>query len=230
MKHLVNHNGTVQYKWVVATQEELFEYIEQVASKRIGKRVANWTINPSSDIQMQQLYEVFQVGAIELVQKLTIELYTGASKALKYEKALVFNEAGGYCFWDDEEMKLLDWEFLLEPKDVIVLENGNDIEKDVVAYLKQNDVKDFLFLNLEGKTKGEIFYYCSKASTIVFQTQVVDVTQIEMLLKLAENLESKTIIVINSPRFPAHRKEITKHNIVVIDEKKLLINEKYENM
>jgi len=218
MKKLVNHNGTVQYKWVVATQEELFEYIEQVASKRIGKRVANWTINPSSDIQMQQLYEVFQVGAIELVQKLTIELYTGASKALKYEKALVFNEAGGYCFWDDEEMKLLDWEFLLEPKDVIVLENGNDIEKDVVAYLKQNDVKDFLFLNLEGKTNEEIFYYCSKASTIVFKTQGIFKKQIESLLILAEKLEPKTIVIVNSPYRISESKGLKKHNVVVIEE------------
>lgn len=218
MKQLVNHNGTVQYKWIVDTQEELFEYIEQIVSKIIGKRVANWTVNPESDIQMQQLYEVFQVGAIELVQKLTIQLYTGASKALEYEKALVFNEAGGYCTWDDETMKLLDWEFLLEPKDVIVLENGKNLEPDVSSWLKKAQIQEYLFLNLEGRTKEEILYYCSKASIIAFQTQAVDAAQIEILLKFATLLEPKSIIVVNSPRFPAHREELTKHNVVVIEE------------
>ena len=218
MKHLVNHNGTVQYKWIVDTQEELFEYIEQIVSKIIGKRVANWTVNPESDIQMQQLYEVFQVGAIELVQKLTIQLYTGASKALEYEKALVFNEAGGYCIWDDEEMKLLDWKFLLEPKDVIVLENGKNLEPDVSSWLKKAQIQEYLFLNLEGRTKEEILYYCSKASTIVFKTQGIFKKQIESLLILAEKLEPKTIVIVNSPYRISESKGLKKHNVVVIEE------------
>lgn len=218
MKYLVNHNGTVQYKWIVATQEELFEYIEQIASKRIAKRIGNWLEHPKSDPQMEQLYHIKRVGALQLGAILTADLWESAQKQVRQGETLVFNEAGGYCTWDDETMKLLDWEFLLEPKDVIVLENGKNLEPDVSSWLKKAQIQEYLFLNLEGRTKEEILYYCSKASIIAFQTQAVDAAQIEILLKFATLLEPKSIIVVNSPRFPAHREELTKHNVVVIEE------------
>ena len=98
MKQLVNHNGTVQYKWIVATQEELFEYIEQIASKRIAKRIGNWLKHPESDPQMEQLYHIKRVGALQLGAILTADLWESAEKQVRQGKTLVFNEAGAISY------------------------------------------------------------------------------------------------------------------------------------
>lgn len=215
MKKLVNHGGIIQYKWVISNKEELHKYLIEIAKHRITNRITNWLHNRDSDKQIEQIYHLKQVGAIELVGIMLRDLQNSTEKFILQGKTLVFNENGGYCFLD-ENIKILDWKFLLECKDVVVLENASIIEEDVKDYCEDNNL-DFLELtNLNSFTLEEIFYYCSNAKTIIFQTQAVDLNQLDNLLKLVEKLQPKEVIIINSESFPTHRKELSKHNLKII--------------
>ncbi len=216
MKKLVNHGGIIQYKWVISNLKELHEYLFEVAKSRISKRSSNWIRNPESDKQMKQLYHIKEVSVIQLAGVMLNDLWKSTEKYVLQGKILVFNEAGGYCFWDDETMKILDWKYLLDCKDIVVLENNSIVDEDVRNYLQN---KDYLALtNLTSFTLEEIFYYCSKAKTIVFQTQAVDKQQINSLLNLALELEPKEIIIINSDRFPVNDTRLSMHNVIQIEQ------------
>ena len=148
MKKLVNHGGIIQYKWVISNLKELHEYLFEVAKSRISKRSSNWIRNPESDKQMKQLYHIKEVSVIQLAGVMLNDLWKSTEKYVLQGKILVFNEAGGYCFWDDETMKILDWKYLLDCKDIVVLENNSIVDEDVRNYLQN---KDYLALELEPK-------------------------------------------------------------------------------
>lgn len=209
MKKLVNHGGIIQYKWMISTKEELWDYIFEVRSKQLSQQIGDWITGIHPNQQFESFCEIFNIAPVMLGDYLLTKTYEGCIKYV--DKTLVFNEAGGYCFWDDKTMKLLDWKYLLDCKDIVVLENASIVDRDVRDYLQD---KDYLALtNLASFTLEEIFYYCSKAKTIVFQTQAIDKEQINSLLNLASQLEPKEIIVINSDRFPVNDIRLSKHNI-----------------
>lgn len=216
LRNLVNHNGTVQYKWFLYNQDDVLDYIEQIGSKNISKRVSNWILNPDSDIQLTQLHTAFKCDVLNLLNRLLYELANSMSKHVKEDAPLVVNETGGYSPYDENYMKILDWEFLYDLKDTVVLENSKSISADLKEYLTKN-YPDYLLLSEVYKlSKEELMYYCSKANTIVFQTTAVDREQINNYLTLALSLEPKTIVVFDSPYFPSNDVRLKKHNIIKV--------------
>lgn len=108
IKKLVNHNGTVQYKWFLYNQDDVLDYIEQIGSKNISKRVSNWILDPKSDYQLTCLQAAFKCNSVYLTNRLILELAAGMSKNVKEDAPLVVNEAGGYSPYDENYMKILD--------------------------------------------------------------------------------------------------------------------------
>lgn len=213
-KTLVDHNGIIQYKWIISTSKELDDYIFDIGKSLITSRVMNWLKNPNSDKQIDQLYHLKKVGAISLAGIMINDIWKSAEECILDNNVLVFNEAGGYCFWDDKTMKQLKWDYIHESKDVVILENDIILDPEVKEYLIQNNINDYLSLtNLSKYGKDEIFHYTSKANTIVFKTQYIEQEKIDNLIMLSNVLLSKTIIVINSPRFPLEK--ISKHHKVI---------------
>jgi len=204
IKKVVNHAGIIQYKWIVRNYNELSEYIELVASNKITNRIINWIHNPDSDRQIEQIYHIKKLPVIQLAGVMIAELFNSTEKLIYQGNILVFNEANGYCCWDDKCMQILDWQNIQPKKEIVVIENASIIDSDVKGYLKKNNIQDYLSLTeLYSFSKEEIFYYLSSCKKIIFKTQYVDKAQIDGLIKLASQIEPKEIVIINSPNFPA---------------------------
>lgn len=213
MKKLVNHGGVVQYKYVITNRKDLLEYCSTILSQRHANQIMN-----DEDGRMKQLAHIHDMSPILFGGFLTNKIYDDCLEHIKNGEIIVFNEGGGYCFWSDDDMKLLDWKYLHEISDTVVLENAEIVERDVRQYLEKIGVQDYLSLtNLNKYGDDEILYYCNKAKTIVFMTQFIQVDKIMNLVKLASQLEQKKIVIINSPNFPNHLKYLSKHIIKTID-------------
>lgn len=215
MKTLVNHGGVVQYKWIEKDENELRTYIETVALPITNQRVISMIRNQGSDPQFETLYQMFGVSGMLLGGKICQELYDSASKYIKKGKTIVFNEACGWTTWDDSCMKILEWDYLHDLKETVVLENGNELDEDVKQYL---DKDDYLLLNnLVKYSLDEIFYYCNASNKIVFKTLATDLEQIESLLRFSHMLSSTEIVIINSPNFPSNDERLSHHTITIIE-------------
>jgi hypothetical protein len=212
MKTLVNHDGIVQYKYIVRTHEELSDYILFVRSKQLAERIGDFIENPESDKQLEQLIQILKVAPINIGNVLSMELYKSCSKYIDKE-VLVFNQAGGYTFFDESRMKILDWKYLHELNDTIILENSNEIDSKVLTYLKDNKISDYLKLNnLNDYLDHEVLYYCKNAKTIIFRTMGIN---IEKYYQIAEMLSPKKIISINSLNFDSKHPSLKNHEVIL---------------
>jgi len=196
MKTLVNHKGVVQYKHIVRDIEELEEYMVKVRPSINLSRFQKYLQHNDESNPINQLAKLTEMSPINTMVKMDVDFYNSCYENLKEGKILVFNEAGGYCFLNDD-IKILKWSFLHECKEIVILERSEYVDSDVVKYLKENNIDDFLILNnLTNYTNEELLYYCGDAKTIIFKTSGL---YIHDYVKLSENLESKNIIIINSP-------------------------------
>jgi hypothetical protein len=196
MKTLVNHNGVIQYKHIIKNLDELQDYFEKVYKSINLSRFQKFLQHPDDTNIIKQMSDVLGVPPLEAISHMNNELFKTCYKNLNEGKVLVFNEAGGYCFLDDR-VKILDWKFLHECKDIVVLERSEYVDSDVIKYIKENNIGDCLVLNnLSNYTNEELLYYCGNAKTIIFKTSGLNVND---YIKLAENIESKNIFIINSP-------------------------------
>lgn len=115
-------------------------------------------------------------------------------------------------------MKILEWEYLHDLKETVVLENGNELDEDVKKYL---DREDYLLLNnLSKYSLDEIFYYCNASNKIVFKTLATDLNQIESLLKFSHMLIPTEIVIINSPNFPSNDERLSHHTLTIINDER----------
>ena len=197
---LVNHAGTIQRKHIIKTVPQLIEYISEIHSQIVLSDFQEYLQGKENTV-FEKRMAVLNCKPLEVVQESSIKLYETASKHIDKGFTLVFNEAGGFCFWSDDNMKIVSENESFLIKKTIVLENSASIEKEVLDYLTVNQITDYqLISNSKTYSAQEIFEIVSKSETIIFKTTATDLEQIENFKKLFKNLQTKKeIIVINSP-------------------------------
>ncbi len=194
---LVNHSGIIQDKFIIRNSEDLEKY-ESVNAKKHGEAAFDFSDKPNrvrdlvemiSENEKQSMFVAAIMVAQEKIMKILQHIQNG--------NVVVVNMAGGYTFWDDRCMSLVDESERLDndseylPKfnigghEVLILENQEHIPTSVIDFvtneLFENEYSSIIRLNADYNKKiGTWITEAIKSGcrTIVTETQLMDRNQI----------------------------------------------------
>lgn len=214
---LVNHAGVIQEKFIIRTIEDLYEY-EKVNAYRYGSAVIENLDKPN---RLRDLLELNaeNSGNSVFMSALSISMkqMQRMLEHIQNEKTIVVNMAGGYTFWDDSIMSLVDEserknddsEYFpkvnIGKNKVLILENQESVPESVIRFiskdLQQKEYSSIVRLNTD--YNNNIGNWIKEAlkngcDTIVTETQLMDRKQIKNIAALFENLPPMTFYVLGN--------------------------------
>jgi hypothetical protein len=219
---LVNHSGVIQEKFIIRTIDDLYEY-EKVNAYRYGSAVIENLDKPN---RLRDLLELNaeNSGNSVFMSALSISMkqMQRMLEHIQNEKTIVVNMAGGYTFWDDSIMSLVDEserknddsEYLpkvnIGKNKVLILENQESVPKSVIQFvtsdLQQKEYSSIIRLNTD--YNNNIGSWIKEAlkmgcDTIVTETQLMDRKQIKNIASLFEHLPPMTFYVFGNTNLKA---------------------------
>lgn len=214
---LVNHGGVIQEKFIIRTIEDLYEY-EKINASHYGSAVVDLEDKPN---RLRDLLELNaeNSGNSVFMSALSISMKQ-MQRMLEYiqnKKTIVVNMAGGYTFWEDSIMSLVDEserknddsEYLpkvnIGKNKVLVLENQESVPESVIRFitkdLQQKEYSSVTRLNTDYNDNIGIWIkeaLNNGCDTIVTETQLMDRKQIKNIAALFEHLPPMTFYVFGN--------------------------------
>lgn len=219
---LVNHLGLIQDKFIIRNVEDLEEYSE-INAKQHCTAAMDISEKPN---RMRDLIEL--VAEKDKDSMFMSGIKIASQKIMKFldyineGKVIVVNMAGGFCFWDDKVMSLVDEserknddsEYLpkvnIGKNKVLVLENQESVPESVIRFitrdLNQKEYSSIIRLNTD--YNNNIGSWIKEAlkngcDTIVTETQLMDRKQIKNIAALFEHLPPMTFYVFGNNNLKA---------------------------
>jgi len=147
-KTLVNHGGTIQYKILIKTQEQLMEYAELNSNIMANEFCALLQNKPDELTHHQKMIKSMAQNSGESIivtcDRLPYKKIMNMLKAIVAGHIVVVNNSNGYCYWSDKEMSLVE-----ETEENIKLANQIDGPKYEIEY----DIFHGVVLILENQSK-----------------------------------------------------------------------------
>lgn len=219
---LVNHGGLIQNKFIIRTIEDLYEY-EKINASRYGSAVVDLEDKPNRLRDLLELNAENSKNSVFMsALSISMKQMQRMLEHIQNGKVIVVNMAGGYTFWDDSIMSLVDEserknddsEYLpkvnIEKNKVLVLENQESVPESVIRFitkdLKQKEYSSIVRLNTD--YNNNIGTWIKEAlkngcDTIVTETQLMDRKQIKNIAALFENLPPMTLYVFGNNNLKA---------------------------
>lgn len=226
---IVNHRGIIQNKFIIRNIDDLMEY-EKVNANEHGQSLiemchANATENKYGEVEYKnnrhQLIHIMAqknktshfVASYSLAQKKIMKMLD----LIHANHVLVVNMAGGYTFWDDKVMSIVEDEVINQDDDkyfpivniiespILLIENDMRIPDSIHAFIKNNFNQQTYssISNLSRDYDKKIGYWLSQAikkgcNTIIFETQLMNHVQIEQMCILFEELPPLTFYIFTT--------------------------------
>lgn len=213
---LVNHDGIVQWKFIISTDEELVQYAKHqstVLSEELRQIISSKSNDSETNTQkaLRLTSEIHRVPLIVsgdvILHKVIMAMHTFILKG----QTIVVNEAGGYCPWDDSCMSLVDESEALESSadmknqivsdltagPILVLENQGDIPEEVRKYIDYTfDTLNFSYIRNIQFNKDRLVPLLTDAlkakhDTIVVLSTLMDKSQIILMVEFLEKIPFK---------------------------------------
>ncbi len=123
MKALVDHGGIVQFKYILRNMDDVMSY-HDIASNQHGRHMLDNSDKPNRirDV-MSELSKIHGDSMFITAAKMVNSKITAMMKQIKQGKVIVINMAGGWCFWDDTDMKEITMDDFMDT--VVDLAHGN---------------------------------------------------------------------------------------------------------
>lgn len=214
---LLNHGGVIQDKFIIRTIEDLYEY-EKINASRFGSAVIDFS---EKENRLRDLLEAYAennkssvfMSAVSVANKKIFKMLENIQNG----KVIVVNMAGGYTFWDDRIMSIVDEserknddsEYFpkvnIGKNKVLVLENQESVPESVIRFitkdLQQKEYSSIIRLNTD--YNNNIGTWIKEAlemgcDTIVTETQLMDRKQIKNVASLFEHLPPMTFYVFGN--------------------------------
>lgn len=223
---LVNHGGVIQWKFIISSEEELVKYAKHksiVISQEFVQLITKKSDEPDTKIQevlkfTSSIHNVPMVSSCEVLLK---KIIMSMHESIKNGVTLVVNEAGGYCYWDDSCMTLIEEteeniaiangdepvnqiHVNLDNGPILVLENQKEIPETVEDYIILTlGLKKFSYIKNIQFDKESVSYFIKEAlakkhHTFVVQTTLMDMEQVEMIVSILESIPYKISFLIRT--------------------------------
>lgn len=219
---LVNHGGVIQEKFIIRTIEDLYEY-EKINASRYGSAVVDLEDKPN---RLRDLLELNaeNSGNSVFMSALSISMkqMQRMLEHIQNKKTIVVNMAGGYTFWDNSIMSLVDEserknegsDYLpkvnIGKNKVLVLENQESVPESVIRFinkdLQQKEYSSITRLNTD--YNDNIGVWIKEAlnkgcNTIVAESQLMDIKQVKSIALWFEHLPPMTFYLFGNNNLKA---------------------------
>lgn len=150
-KTIVNHDGIIQWKFIISTDEELIKYAKHksiVLDEEFRQLIQNkveGSVESETKIQkaLQLTSNVHNIPLISSGTFILHKIINSMHNFILKGKTVVVNEVGGFCSWDDSCMVILE-----ETAENIMLVNGEEPANEINWSLENGP-----FLVLENQTE-----------------------------------------------------------------------------
>lgn len=226
---IVNHGGVVQRKFIIRNTDDLMAY-EKVNAEQHGESLVTMCHAKTRENEYQekeytdkrhQLIDITaqknKVSHFAATYALANQKIMNMLKSLQNGQVLVVNMAGGYTYWNDQEMCLVDeseYDAVNDPDapqvnifktSVLILENDREIPKEMLSFV-QNELNQRHYSSITHLSRDydqKIGQWLTKAlqsgcDTVVAQTQLVNQSQIEQMAGLFEKMPPLTFYISTS--------------------------------
>lgn len=226
---IVNHGGIIQRKFIIRNTDDLMAY-EKVNAEQHGESLVAMCHAKAKENEYQekeyadkrhQLIDITaqknKISHFAATYSLAQQKIMSMLKLIQREHVLVVNMAGGYTYWNDQEMCLVDESEYDQSKDedaprvnvfktsVLILENDREVPKEIISFV-QNELEQRHYSSITHLSKDydqKVGQWLAKAlqsgcNTIVAQTQLVNQRQIEQMAGLFEKVPSLTFYISTS--------------------------------
>lgn len=207
---LVNHSGIIQEKFLIKTHEDVIEY-QKISARQNGEHMFDSDKPNTIRDAIISLSQISGDSMLITAIKMNDTKIMNIDKEVSKGNTAVVNMAGGWMVWDDSAMSLVDENnritissehrplVSIGEHNVLVIENQESISKNITDFIKNKLKEDnYSYVRrLNTDYNHEIGGWIKEAlqkgcKTIVLETQLVDKSQVERMVKIFSSLPPMT--------------------------------------